>query len=427
MSSTGNTNPGNFANRPKEEVRDIASKGGQSSTGGGFASMDSDKQREIASQGGKASGGSFEPGNHEIFRLRDQVEGAEGPGVTFYELLGIGASANQEDINKAYRSKSKLSHPDKVKQSFLAKSRKAQEKKKGGVQSPSKTEIDRAVREASERFKRLGLVTTILRGPGRERYDHFLSNGFPRWRGTGYYYARFRPGLGSVLLGLFIVGGGGAHYGALYLSWQRQREFVDRYIRHARRTAWGDELGIKGIPGVGGTSTPPTTGAEKSDSAAAGLNRRQRRLQEKESKRSKPTREVASAPSEMVSTVTGPTGEKKRVTAENGKVLIVDSLGHVFMEQENEEGEVQEYLLDVNEIPKPTIRDTVLYRLPAWVAGQTVGRVVRYARGETDEAPMESDDESDTGSDEAAPKAKAATTVDAPARRRGKKHGRGRS
>ena len=81
MSSTGNTNPGNFANRPKEEVRDIASKGGQSSTGGGFASMDSDKQvwldskvfaqasanrvcqREIASQGGKASGGSFEPGS----------------------------------------------------------------------------------------------------------------------------------------------------------------------------------------------------------------------------------------------------------------------------------------------------------------------------------------------------------------------------
>ena len=40
---TENTNPGNFANRPKEEVQEIASKGGQASKGG-FASMDPDKQ-----------------------------------------------------------------------------------------------------------------------------------------------------------------------------------------------------------------------------------------------------------------------------------------------------------------------------------------------------------------------------------------------
>jgi len=42
---TDNTNPGNFANRPKEEVQNIASKGGQSGTeNSGFASMDADKQ-----------------------------------------------------------------------------------------------------------------------------------------------------------------------------------------------------------------------------------------------------------------------------------------------------------------------------------------------------------------------------------------------
>ncbi|KAH6855895.1 hypothetical protein B0I37DRAFT_442660 [Chaetomium sp. MPI-CAGE-AT-0009] len=63
MSGTQNTNPGNFANRPKEEVREIASKGGQASHSGGFASMDPDKQRNIASQGGQASSGSFEPGS----------------------------------------------------------------------------------------------------------------------------------------------------------------------------------------------------------------------------------------------------------------------------------------------------------------------------------------------------------------------------
>lgn len=78
-----NANPGNFANRPKEEVQAAAQKGGQTSTTGGFASMDSDKQvrslangaacfmlfitfqKAIASEGGKASSGSFEPGSEK--------------------------------------------------------------------------------------------------------------------------------------------------------------------------------------------------------------------------------------------------------------------------------------------------------------------------------------------------------------------------
>ena len=46
---TDNTNPGNFANRSKEEVSNIAQKGGQASHQGGFASMDPQKQvREAA-------------------------------------------------------------------------------------------------------------------------------------------------------------------------------------------------------------------------------------------------------------------------------------------------------------------------------------------------------------------------------------------
>ncbi|KAI8377932.1 uncharacterized protein BYT42DRAFT_572219 [Radiomyces spectabilis] len=65
MSGTQNNNPGNFANRSKEEVRDIASKGGQASHSGGFANMDSEKQHNIASKGGQASSGSFEPGSEK--------------------------------------------------------------------------------------------------------------------------------------------------------------------------------------------------------------------------------------------------------------------------------------------------------------------------------------------------------------------------
>ncbi|KAG7287189.1 hypothetical protein NEMBOFW57_006694 [Staphylotrichum longicolle] len=84
MSGTQNTNPGNFANRPKDEVREIASKGGQASHSGGFASMDPDKQdqRNIASQGGKASSGSFEPGS----------ERARGGGRKGGSRTGTGAS-----------------------------------------------------------------------------------------------------------------------------------------------------------------------------------------------------------------------------------------------------------------------------------------------------------------------------------------------
>ncbi|OKL55550.1 Conidiation-specific protein 10 [Talaromyces atroroseus] len=60
--TSANPNPGNFANRPEEEVQNIASKGGHSSHSGGFASMDPHRQRDIASEGGKASSGSFQPG-----------------------------------------------------------------------------------------------------------------------------------------------------------------------------------------------------------------------------------------------------------------------------------------------------------------------------------------------------------------------------
>lgn len=50
-------------------------------------------------------------------------------------------------------------------------------------------------------------IINILKTPDlRERYDFFRLNGFPKWRGTGYYYSRFKPGLGfvSIFLILFI-------------------------------------------------------------------------------------------------------------------------------------------------------------------------------------------------------------------------------
>ena len=333
--------------------------------------------------------------DHEIFRLRDEVELSEGVDTTFYDFLGITPSASHEDIVKAQRKKSRTLHPDKIKQSFVAEKSTPKPKSKSGAKptthvskGPSQREIQATIKKATERYQRLTVVANILKGEGRERYDHFLRNGFPSWRGTGYYYTRFRPGLGSVLLGLFIAGGGAAHYGILVLNWRRHREFVEKYIRHARKAAWGDETGIKGIPGVDGPITTVTPPVEDSDNGAMQMTRRQKRQMEKETKKEKSRpKKSGNGSGTATPTTTEPTGPRKRVMAENGKVLIVDSMGNVFLEEESENGETQEFLLDVNEIPRPTVKDTALYRFPLWVYAKAVGRFVKdkRERGEVDE------------------------------------------
>lgn len=311
--------------------------------------------------------------DHEIFRLKDEVQASEGSNTTFYSFLDIKPSANNDDINKAYRKLSRTLHPDKARSRWIANyNNPKQTTTKPGAKptvhvqknkQPSKSEINKFNKEASARFERLSLVTNILRGSERERYDHFLHNGFPTWRGTGYYYERFRPGLGSVLLGLFIALGGGAHYAALYLSWKRHREFVERYIRHARRKAWGDEGGIGAIPGLGGSTNGNDNGAAFQQQQGDGdesvqWNRKQKRAMDAQKRRDakKPAKSASKAEKardEGVSTpveaevTSGPVGAKKRTRAENGKVLIVDSVGNVFLEEETEEGDSQEFLLDV--------------------------------------------------------------------------------
>ena len=304
------------------------------------------------------------------------------------EFLEISPNANQEAINKAYRKKSRQIHPDKARRAFIANSSKDKSKSQG----PSKREINQAVKIAHERSARLNVVANILRGPLRERYDHFLKNGFPKWKGTGYYYSRFRPGLGSVLAGLFLVFGGAAHYGALILSWKRQREFVNRYIRQARRAAWGDDLGVRGIPGLDSTaasSTAPAGGGVgggdgDGEANAMPVNRRQKRMMDrenrKESKRPRARNNGngngnGNGTGDSNTPTTESTGERKRVIAENGKVLIVDGVGNVFLEEESEDGERQEFLLDIDEIQKPTLRDTMIFRLPGWCFHKTVGRI----------------------------------------------------
>ncbi|KAI9507924.1 DnaJ-domain-containing protein [Russula earlei] len=152
--------------------------------------------------------------DHEIFDLVSAVEAAEGKGTTFYSWLEVLPSASVAEIGRAYRRKSMLLHPDK----------------------------NPGVKGVQERFARLGVVASILRSQeGRERYDFFHKNGVPRWRGTGYYYSRFRPGLGTVLVFLTALSTG-LQYVVQRMNYKRDLARIEYILEQAKLTAWGPKL-----------------------------------------------------------------------------------------------------------------------------------------------------------------------------------------
>ncbi|EFW99923.1 endoplasmic reticulum domain containing protein [Grosmannia clavigera kw1407] len=392
---------------------------------------------------------SWSKEDQEIFRVRDELAGALGADVSFYDFVGVAASASVDEINKAYRKRSRSLHPDKVKQQLAAelagKTKKHAAAGSGSAakpKGPSAAEVRAAIKKASDMQARLSIVANILRGSGRDRYDHFLANGFPVWKGTGYYYNRYRPGFGTVLFGLFVFVGGAAHYVALYTGWKRQRDFMDRYVRHARRSAWGDSLGLDLSSAAVATAAASAAAPVPEDDAApaAALNRKQRRMQERESRRedqrggtaSSGRRSVvarktgrstaaatASASAHASGTATpvtsptgGPTGVKKRVVAQNGKVLVVDSLGDVYLEQVDDDGNVEELLLDINSIHPPTFRDTAVYRLPAWLYVLTVGRVLSGKQESSSYKPIAAADDENDVDDEASSAGKETPSTD---------------
>lgn len=292
--------------------------------------------------------------DREIFRIRDEISAHEvDPAATFYDILEIPRHASQDDISKAYRKKSRELHPDKVTQKL--RSRKPKDGAKS-VKAPTPAEIRTAVKLASDRQARLSLIANILKGASRDRYDHFLSNGFPLWKGTDYYYNRYRPGLGTVLFGVVLFAGGAVHYLILYMNWKRQKEFVGRYVKFARNTAWGGNIPGLNLDPAPAAAAPAVEEKEEEEGAApVPRNRKERRMMEKETrkdegrpskKKERKTSRVPSKPSSRDASETPVV--RKRVVAENGKVLVVDSFGDVFLEEQDEEGVVHEFLLDVS-------------------------------------------------------------------------------
>lgn len=148
--------------------------------------------------------------DHEIFDLVSALESAEGKGVTFYKFLNISKSATLNEINKASRKLSLAIHPDK---------------------HPGNKSIE-------EKFARLGLITAILRDEDkRKRYNFFHDNGVPRWKGTGYMYSRWQPGLGfalSFVLGVATL----MQYAAQHVNYRSEIQRIKRFQTAARQAAY---------------------------------------------------------------------------------------------------------------------------------------------------------------------------------------------
>lgn len=97
--------------------------------------------------------------------------------------------------------------------------------------SPDKNKGDVKQRD---RFARLGKVVAILRdGHKRERYNFFYKNGVPRWRGTGYYYSRWRPGFFTVVAALCVLAGG-LQYLVAWVNYHQEKKRIRQFVMDAR-------------------------------------------------------------------------------------------------------------------------------------------------------------------------------------------------
>ncbi|CAG8771626.1 905_t:CDS:2, partial [Acaulospora morrowiae] len=133
--------------------------------------------------------------------------------VTFYSFLNVESSATEKEIARAYRKLSLALHPDK---------------------NPDAN--------SKERFALLGSIAAILRNPeSRERYNFFYKNGVPKWRGTGWYYERYRPGLTGVLIGLFVLCSF-LHYIVMWVNFYQEKKRMRFFIKEAREIAWGKRM-----------------------------------------------------------------------------------------------------------------------------------------------------------------------------------------
>lgn len=233
---------------------------------------------------------AWSPEDYEIFKLNDKVRQVLGPDVTFYQWFNLtkGPKSTPMEIKKAYRKLSKTLHPDKFSSNAARK-------------------------KAEEKYAVLSSVNNILRDVSRkERYDYFLDKGFPKWKGTGYYYSKFRPGLILTVIVIYILVGV-LHYFALKINRRQSFKRIAEYKNQIKNQAWG------------GSIVPPSDGSDR-----------------------------------------------KLVNEANNTTFIVKSTGDIYIENNEGLHLIDEYDINVN----PTFKDTLIFKIPAGLYNLTLGKVL---------------------------------------------------
>lgn len=242
---------------------------------------------------------NWTPQDYEIFSLNDKIRKDLGLEATFYSWLELskGPKSSVDEISKAYRKLSRKLHPDKY---------------RGKSKAEKKT--------AEERFQRLSLVGNILRDNSlRQRYDYFYAKGFPKWKGTGYYYSRFRPGVILTLLVLFIV--------VSTLQYVSLR--INRKQDYKRIAALRDEIKLQAWEG---SFIPPLDGS---------------------------TRKVQSA---------------------TGKEFHVSPTGEVSLIEYDSNNNVMLTLMDENDIDiNPSLKESYFFLIPCGLWNVTLGKLTGYS------------------------------------------------
>ncbi|KAI8873238.1 DnaJ-domain-containing protein, partial [Ramicandelaber brevisporus] len=142
--------------------------------------------------------------DYEIFDLVDGIKKTSFPAsiipeakasTTFYDILGVSASADDRELARAFKKLARTHHPDK---------------------NPSE--------ETRVLYNTLDAIHKILRDPTkRERYNFFMRNGVPVWRDGRYYYSRWRPGFGTAATGLLVFVSGVQYLLAWVGYWRAQQ------------------------------------------------------------------------------------------------------------------------------------------------------------------------------------------------------------
>lgn len=166
---------------------------------------------------------------------------------------------------------------------------------------------------ATERYQRLSVVGEILRSRSKDRYDFFLKSGFPKYRGNNWLYTKFRPGVISVFVGLFFLIGV-FQYFILQIQFKLNMKRIESTVTQIKRQAWPSGI-------------PPADGSDR-----------------------------------------------KLTNEASGKSFLIKPDGSVHVYDDNDKNTL--YLLDTSLVAVPSIYDTILFTLPAWIWNSTVAKLV---------------------------------------------------